>query len=382
MSVRKRSWITGKGEKRSAFIVDYVDGTGDRHIRTFAKEKDAKAYHASVTVDVAKGVHVADSKSITVAEAGEQWLKACLVGDAKLERATLRDYRRHLDMHIVPYLGREKLSKLTAPVVTAFRDRLLAGDPAPGETIGRKRSAITVKKVITALGSIIGDAQARGQVAQNAVRNLKRPKRNKATQRRGLEVGTDIPTLAEIKAIIGVEGRWRPLLMTAALTGLRASELRGLRWSDVDLAKAEIRVRQRADRFNDIGAPKSRAGERTVPLVHTLVKTLQVWSVACPPGPLDLCSRPAPAGLRTLATSSSADSGRRRLPPACAPSSRTPTARSCSTRRASPSGGRSTRGCTASGTSTPRGRSTRRPTAVVSSRRRSFRSGSAIVRSR
>jgi integrase len=42
------------------------------------------------------------------------------------------------------------------------------------------------------------------------------------------------------------------LLLTAALTGLRASELRGLRWSDVDLKTAELHVRQRAGRYNAI----------------------------------------------------------------------------------------------------------------------------------
>jgi integrase len=289
MSVRKRTWVTGKGVERAAFVVDYVDGAGGRHLKTFDKEKDAKAYHASVTVDVAKGVHVADSKSITVAAAGEQWLKTCQVGDGKLERSTLREYRRNLDTDIVPYLGREKLSKLTTPVVTAFRDKLLAGDPAPGGTVGRKRSAITVKKVIIALGALIADAQQRGQVAQNVVRNLKRESRKKATQRRRLEVGADIPTLAEVKAIVdAAEGRWRPLLMAAALTGLRASELRGLRWADVDIARAEVHVRQRADRFNEIGAPKSRAGERTVPLLPTVVSTLRIWRAACPPGPLGL----------------------------------------------------------------------------------------------
>jgi len=288
MSVRKRTWVTGKGVERAAFVVDYVDGVGGRHLKTFDKEKDAKAYHASVTVDVAKGLHVADSKSVTVAVAGEQWLRTCESGDERLERSTLREYRRHLDMHVIPYLGREKLSRLTTPVVTAFRDKLLAGDPAPGETVGRKRSAITVKKVIAALGALLADAQERGLVAQNVTRMLKRGTRKKATQRRRLEVGVDIPTTDEVKAIIGVESRWRPLLMTAALTGLRASELRGLRWVDVDLAKAELRVRQRADRFNAIGAPKSHAGERTVPLLPTLVTTLRLWRMACPPGVLGL----------------------------------------------------------------------------------------------
>jgi integrase len=59
-----------------------------------------------------------------------------------------------------------------------------------------------------------------------------------------------------------VRGRWRPLIITAAFTGLRASELRGLRWSDVDLEEGRIHVRQRADRYHEMGMPKSGAGQR------------------------------------------------------------------------------------------------------------------------
>ena len=75
MSIRKRIWTTRKGKKRSAFIVDYTDGEGDRHIQTFEYEKDAKAYQAKVAVNVAQGVHVAPSKSLTMREAAEVWIK-------------------------------------------------------------------------------------------------------------------------------------------------------------------------------------------------------------------------------------------------------------------------------------------------------------------
>jgi hypothetical protein len=37
VSVRKRSWATKQGEAKEAWIVDYVDGHGDRHIKTFAR---------------------------------------------------------------------------------------------------------------------------------------------------------------------------------------------------------------------------------------------------------------------------------------------------------------------------------------------------------
>ncbi len=69
-------------------------------------------------------------------------------------------------------------------------------------------------------------------------RNRKRGKDVHAEKRQKgkLKVGVDIPTPDEIKAIIAnAKGRWRPLLATAVFTGLRASELRGLRWEDVDL---------------------------------------------------------------------------------------------------------------------------------------------------
>jgi integrase len=66
----------------------------------------------------------------------------------------------------------------------------------------------------------------------------------------------------------------------ATIPGIRASELRGLRWKDVDLKKGEIHVRQRADRFNEIGKPKSAAGERIVPFGKFVADTLKEWTLA------------------------------------------------------------------------------------------------------
>src|SRR5262245_27897761 len=57
MSVRKRTWKNAKGEPQEAWIVDYVDQKGKRHIETFARKKDADARHAVVKVDVSKGTH-------------------------------------------------------------------------------------------------------------------------------------------------------------------------------------------------------------------------------------------------------------------------------------------------------------------------------------
>ena len=93
MSVRKRKWKTRLGEDREAWVVDYVDRQGERHIETFATKKEATARHADVAVNVKSGTHVAANKSTTVAQACENWIKD---GEAnKLERATLLYFRQH-----------------------------------------------------------------------------------------------------------------------------------------------------------------------------------------------------------------------------------------------------------------------------------------------
>ena len=124
MSVRKRKWKTRSSEEREAWLVDYTDRDGDRHIRTFARKKEADAEAARIRVDVDQGLHTAPNKSITVTQAAEDWLK--YVELEGRERSTLAQYRQHVDRHIKPRLGDEKLAKLTTPRINAFRDDLLA----------------------------------------------------------------------------------------------------------------------------------------------------------------------------------------------------------------------------------------------------------------
>jgi integrase len=148
-------------------------------------------------------------------------------------------------------------------------------------------SRAQAKKVLVSFKSLLKDAQRRGHVAQNVALgvSIKRDGRDKSK----LKVGVDIPTPDEINRIIhAATGRMRPLLIVAILTGLRSSELRGLRWADVDLKGGELYVRQRADRYNEMGKPKSEAGERVIPLGPHVVNTLREWRLACPKGELDL----------------------------------------------------------------------------------------------
>jgi integrase len=273
-SVYKRTW-TGKDEReRVRWVAAYKDQDGGRHNKGFVTRKDAKAFLVLTEGEIVRGVHTPESTSVTVAKAAQLWLKRGEI--EKLERSTLRQYRNHVNLHILPLIGAVKLARLSTPVVQAFRDKLL-------ET----RSRVLARKVLASLKSIVSEAMRRGLVAQNTAAgvtiDVKKREQGKLT------VGLDVPSKAEVGRILGrAQGRWRPFFVTAVFTGTRASELRGLVWGAVDFASNVIHVRQRADLWGTIGDPKSAAGARVIPMAPIVVNTLREWKLACPNGTLGL----------------------------------------------------------------------------------------------
>lgn len=269
MAIRKRAWTAPSGEEKTAWLVDYRDGAGKRRFKQFARKKDADAWITEAAWEVSKGVHTADSQSVTVAAAADLWIKAA-EGNER-ERGTVEQYRTIARLHIVPLIGAERLSKLSRPKVERFRDQLL-------ET----RSKAMAGKAVRALSRIIGEAQRRGLVAQNVASAVK------VTRQARDKPKIEIPTKLELRAMLEHAGELKPLLMTAIFSGLRASELRGLRWHDIDLKKNTITVAQRADKYCDIGPPKSASGYRTIPISGALVSELKAWKLRCPNGKLGL----------------------------------------------------------------------------------------------
>lgn len=269
-TIRKRAWTAPSGEEKTAWIVDYRDGAGARRFKQFARRKDADAWMTQASWEVARGVHTADSQSVTVSQAADIWVKTA--EQKGRERGTIQQYKQMRDLHIVPLIGAEKLSRLNQPKVEAFVDTLL-------ET----RSKDMAGKAVRALSRILGEAQRRGLVAQNVAAGVKvvKSSRDKAK--------VEIPSKADLRALLEhAEPDFKPLVMTGILTGLRASELRGLRWSDVNFKAATISVNQRADKFRDLGPPKSAAGYRTIPIGGALVTALKEWKLRCPKGAAEL----------------------------------------------------------------------------------------------
>ena len=276
-TIRKREWTTKAGVKKTAWTANYVDGAGKRRLKHFPTRKAADDWLVNARSEIAQGTHTPARTSVTVAKAGEDWIAQGQTDG--LEPSTLRQYRQHLDYHIKPFIGALRLAELTPAMIPDFRNTL----------IREGRSRVMAKKVVVSLGSIIATAMTAGRVGRNVVRDQERQSRrqNRIDKRHAkrLVVGVDIPTKDEIRAMLAAAQGWfRPMFVTAVFTGLRASELRGLRWEDVELDRAELTVRQRADRWSTIGSPKSHAGKRSIPLAPMVVNAIKEWRLTCPKG--------------------------------------------------------------------------------------------------
>lgn len=167
--------------------------------------------------------------------------------------STLQGYRKLIENHVRPVLGRVALDKLTPLMIR----RLLAQKTDAG------LSATTVRHVHGLIRNALGDAEREELVHRNAAKSV-RPPSVQQVERRAL-------TVDEAKRLLEVlAGHQLEALFVCALTvGLRRGELLGLRWSDIDFDAGVLTVRQtvqRADGRLQFVAPKTHRSRRTVPV--------------------------------------------------------------------------------------------------------------------
>jgi integrase len=259
--------------------VDFKDANGRRRAKQFPTKREADRFMVDARAQVSSGTYLHERDSVTIQAAANIWLDHCwrrAEANRRMERATLQDYKAKIRLHVldpVAGLGAVQLVRLTRKLVCEFRDRLL--------TAGR--SEATVRKVLSVLAQVLAHAQEEGLVVGNPVRDVRVIRSSRSGGR------IQAPDKATVRRLLeGADDDFRPLVAVATFCGLRASETRGLRWSDVDFQAGYIHVRQRADAFNAFGEPKSEAGTRSVPLGPHVAGLLKRWRLACPLSPHDL----------------------------------------------------------------------------------------------
>lgn len=272
-TIRKRILPSGA----TAWQADYVDGEGKRRHKQFKLKSLADTFLLDKRGEVRQGTHIAESASPTFDTVADDWLKKV---DSELERSTVERYRATYAKHVKPVFGERKLATITPGQLQIFVDGL-AGT----------MSGSSLKKARDCLRQVFSFAVKRGKAGHNPATDIDLPVR-----KRGQGGKIEMPTKDELRRIVeATPERWTPYIRTAILTGMRASELRGLTWPDVDLERGVIHVTHRMDRYGADGPPKSDSGRRDIPLSAGTVAMLTAWKETCPKGEANLVF-PAPEG--------------------------------------------------------------------------------------
>lgn len=220
-----------------------------------AKEKClAKAKQAAAGIDT-------KAAKQTLGSYLELWLAD--VVKPQLAPKTYASYRDTVRKHITPTLGRIELGKLTPAQVQALL-RLKEREGA--------LSPRSVAYIRTVLRVALNRALKWGYVDRN-VAALTDPPRQERTERTPL-------TPEQARAFLHeAEGdRFEALYLITALLGLRLGEGLGLRWQDIDLDSATLRVRQAVQRVDGhliIKEPKTSKSRRTLTLPSVAVENLR-----------------------------------------------------------------------------------------------------------
>jgi integrase len=167
-----------------------------------------------------------DGFGATVSQLLDKWLEECERLD--LSPTTLRTYRSQVEQTIRPRLGKLSLARLTPKHL----------DDLYGEMKDAGKSAKTIRNHHAIISSALHQAVRWGWVRENVADRAKPPR---VSQRR-----VKAPLVDNVRSVIEAaedrDPRLAPLLMLAALTGMRRGELCALRWTDVDLEAGELEV--------------------------------------------------------------------------------------------------------------------------------------------
>jgi integrase len=195
-------------------------------------------------------------------------------------------YVSTIEGRVKPALGRVKLTDLRptqiADMLTALRqpganrayhrtDRH-GNRVRPGE---RALSETTIGHTLAILNGALRWAVKQGYLTRNPAEKVTRPTRPDHEMR--------IWSAAELGRFLAhVQGdRLYPLFHLAAMTGMRRSELLGLKWrEDVDLENAAVTVRRARTKAGGAmheAAPKTKAGRRRIDLDAATVALLARW---------------------------------------------------------------------------------------------------------
>ncbi len=217
----------------------------------------------------------------TFADAASEWLRY-VEFDRKRRASTMRDYRRVVENALVPVFGEVALDSLSSEMIDSYRVHLVSEG---------RLSARTINKYLVLMNGILRRAQRQWGLTVNPAHGVERQPVRRSGEFRVLSAeqvnklasvtaqGLHHPpakrelTDAELTARAIQDEQDAALFLVAAFAGLRLSELRAVRWRDIDFELCVIHVR-RAYTLTTEDAPKS-GRVRSTPMVDQVADALR-----------------------------------------------------------------------------------------------------------
>lgn len=276
-----RGTIQKKGKKWYAVIYDGVNPATGHYRRRWVQAGTRRGDAEKLLAELVKRSHQGEtvvSEKLTLGEyLTERWLP---VQEARLRKSSFESYRRNIELHVLPALGKRPLDQLTPEDIDMFYAALLKGGrkKRPGEKGPAKGLAPkSVHNIHVMLNKALGDAARKGTVVRNVVALADAPslQARKRPEIRAWEIDELVRFLDAI-----APHRMAPAFYLAAHTGMRRGEVLGVRWRDIDLDAGRVAVRQALVSVAyevSISDVKTGTSRRTIDIDDDVVQVLKDW---------------------------------------------------------------------------------------------------------
>ena len=255
-------YTIGRDPKTGKAVIKNVLGRTQAEV----KEKLKRA------IDENRGLDVIKSGEYTVGKWLDLWYES--YAKVKMRPSSYLTYRGYIDNHIKPYIGNISLSKLTTLDLQTLYKKLLAEgrvERIEAQKQPKGLSAKTVRNIHQIISSALKLAVEQRLIARNPADGCALPKaERKEMQTLPVEQLTSFLREAKDSGVFA-------LYYIDLTTGLRRGELLGLKWSDIDLEKGDLRVQRQIGRIDGkiIEMPlKTKNAYRTLPLSADAIDVL------------------------------------------------------------------------------------------------------------
>ena len=255
------------------YLATWRDHAGRQRSATFSTKKEAIAVREKARSKVRRITggeeRVPLSTAKTFDELAEHWLKI-----KATKKKSIKDDRSIINRHLRPLLGPLALPQIRKDVLDEVYVELVGEHDEEGEELRPgKVGAKTAWNILTLLGSMLREAKKQDWIPD--VPHIERPVQD---QQDFVWIDEEqVAGLVLAAAEDELHPQLTPILATAAYAGLRAGEVLGLQWADLDFEARRITVRRS---FGDDGggdtSTKSRR-VRHVPLLGKLRGVLLEW---------------------------------------------------------------------------------------------------------